>query len=152
YLRKQGKTPDRIASEWVRSPLVISSQDELNLIFDEKDSQIALAKTGVQEQRRIGAEIVRLARDLKPRLVANKARTKRLEELPSSVRSDLEKVHHLVAQFRRLQHAAPIWKAVLANHRKKSPVRERELVEKINRDLEARSIRMLAQLDEIAEN
>jgi hypothetical protein len=152
YLRKMGKTPDRVATEWTRSPLVLSSQDEINLMYDEKDSTTALGKSGVQEQRRIGEAIVKLAREIKPRLAAARKRSSHIEDLPPSLRGDLEKVHHLVAQFKRLQHAAPIWRAVLANYRRKAPVREHLLVEGINKDLDTRTVRMLAMLEEISEN
>jgi hypothetical protein len=152
FLRKAGKTPERIGSEWVRSPVVIASQDEINLIFDEKEAQTALGKAGVQEQKRIAEELVRRTRELVPRLVASRTRSRKLEDLPPTVRGDLQKVHRLVAQFRRLQHAAPIWQAVLGNYKKKAPVLEHHLVERINQDLEDRSLRMLAQLEEISEN
>ena len=51
YVRRaQGATvPDRVASEWVRSPLFISSQDELNLLFDESESTAMLGRTGARE-------------------------------------------------------------------------------------------------------
>src|SRR5581483_11132653 len=73
FLKKQGKTPERVASEWVRSPLMIADQDEVNLLFDEREATAALGRSGVLEQRRIGEAIVKLARDLKPRLVQNRA-------------------------------------------------------------------------------
>jgi hypothetical protein len=152
YLRKAGTTPQKIASEWVRSPLVISSQEELNLVFDERDSQLSLARSAVVEQRRIGNEIVRLARDLKPRLIAHKPRSGRSDDLPPTVRADLEKVYSFVAQFRRLQQAAPTWMAVLGNYKRKASSLEKVLMARINQDLENRSLRMLAQLEEVAEN
>ncbi|OFZ54891.1 MAG: hypothetical protein A2428_11745 [Bdellovibrionales bacterium RIFOXYC1_FULL_54_43] len=154
YLRKSQKdvAPERISSEWVRSPLFISHQDEINLLFDEKDFALGLGKSGAQEQNRLVNEILALIRDLKPRLHLAKMKQKPGEELPAKIRNDLTVLKRQMTRLRRLERAAPVWQVILKNHLKQSPVREGKLVAAINADLANRSRRMLAQLDEIGEN
>ena len=44
YLKKKFRVPDRIASEWLRSPVFVSGQDELNLLVDEKLAAVNLSR------------------------------------------------------------------------------------------------------------
>jgi tetratricopeptide (TPR) repeat protein len=152
FLKKQGDTPVRVASEWVRSPVFLANQDEINLLFDEKDSASSLNKWGSKEQNRIGQEILNNLKELKPAFYAARAKLKPGQDLPAKVRSSLQKLKQDVIAFRRMQKAAPIWKAVLANHQKQAPGIERRLAAEIQTDLKARTDRMLGQLEETAEN
>jgi hypothetical protein len=150
YLRKQGNTPVRVASEWVRSPLFLSNQDEINLLFDERDAASALTKFGSKEQNRLGLEILNNIKTLKPAFYAARAKLKPGQELPKEIREGLQKLKEDVIAFRRMQRAAPIWKAVLANHQKQAPGIEKKLTADIESDLKIRTDRMLTQLQEFA--
>jgi hypothetical protein len=152
FLKKQGEAPVRVASEWVRSPVFLANQDEINLLFDEKDSASGLQKWGSKEQNRIGQEILTNLKELKPAFYAARAKLKPGEELPSKVKNGLQKLKQDVIAFRRMQKAAPVWKAVLANHQKHAPGIERRLATEIQTDLKARTDRMITQLEETAEN
>jgi hypothetical protein len=152
FLKKEGDTPVRVASEWVRSPIFLSSQDEINLLFDEKDSAASLNKWGSKEQNRLGQEILTNLKELKPAFYAARAKLKPGEDLPVKVRNGLQKLKSDVIAFRRMQKAAPVWKAVLANHQRQAPGIERRLASDIQTDLKARTDRMLTQLEETAEN
>jgi hypothetical protein len=41
-LKTRRNVPDRVLTEWLRSPLFLASQDELNLLLDEKTAQLEL--------------------------------------------------------------------------------------------------------------
>lgn len=152
YLKKQGDTPPRIAGEWVRSPMFLSDQDEINLLFDERDSATSLQKWGSREQNRLALEILENLKNLKPAFYAAKAKMKVGDSLPSSVKRGIEKLKSDLIAFRRMQRAAPVWKSVLANHQKQAPGIEKRLASEINTDLFLRTHRMLSQLEETAEN
>jgi hypothetical protein len=144
--------PDRVASEWVRSPLFIASQDELNLLFDEQDSTVALGRSGAKEQSKIAAELVLRAKPLPARLKAAKAKMKEGDRLPTLLRDDLLALKEMILRYRRLQQGAPVWHTILANYKKTAKATEKKLVATINADLKSRSQRMIGQLDDIAEN
>jgi hypothetical protein len=152
YIKKTGTVPRAVASEWVRSPVFISSQGELNLLIDEKAASLSLSKAGSAQQDALVAQMLELLKDLQPRFAFAKKEAKEGEELPSQVVSDLRKLRKQLISFYRLRKAAPIWRTVLARHEQKAPqIRARRLAE-INRDLRDRTERMGTQIEEIAEN
>jgi hypothetical protein len=144
--------PDRVASEWVQSPLFISSQDELNLLFEEKVSTLALGKSGANEQLKLAEGLMLKARDLPKRLQEAKAKMKEGDHLPSLLMADMLELKDMILHYRRLQQGAPVWHTILANYHKTAPGIESKLLGTVNADLKARSQRMLDQLEEIAEN
>jgi hypothetical protein len=154
YVRKTPNlpVPDRVASEWVRSPLFISSQEELNLLFDEKESTLALGKSGAKEQSKLAEALVIKSKSLPKRLREAKAKMQEGDHLPSLLLADMLALKEMILHYRRLQQGAPVWHTILANYRKTAPATETKLMAGINADLKSRSQRMLAQLEEIAEN
>ena len=155
FIKKEpGKAlvPDRVASEWVRSPLFIASQGEINRLFEEKDSTVHVGKTGVVEQRRQVQEILTTARDLKPRFKLAKMKLKAGEQLPAPMLKEVAQLKRNVTHLRRLQAAAPTWKLMLTHHQSIAASLESKLLARINEDLTRTSVRMLTQLEEIAEN
>jgi hypothetical protein len=152
FLKKKSKVPDRIGTEWVRSPVFLSSQDELNLIFDEKDSSAALSKTGAREQKQMAEQILAFARELKPRYKLAKMKLQAGQSLPRGVLNDLASLKKQVVHLRRLQQGAPTFKKILANYSGHAGAIENRLIAGINQDLTQKNYRMLRQLEEIAEN
>jgi hypothetical protein len=153
YLKRQPvDVPDRVASEWLRSPLFISSQDEIDLIFDERDSTANLSHAGSHEQLVAAQKILDNLRDLKPKYKKAKASQKPGEPLPNPVVAQFDKLRDQLIHFHRLQQAAPFWKSVLTNYQAQIPKRQSGLYTNIEQDLKARTGKMYEQLDEIAEN
>jgi hypothetical protein len=144
--------PDRVASEWVRSPLFIASQDELNLLFDEQESTVALGKSGAREQAKIADALLLRAKPLPERLNAFKKKAKDGEGLPPLLKADLLALKEMIIGYRRLQQGAPVWHTILGNYKKVAKSTEKKLVDDVNSDLRNRSQRMRGQLEEIAEN
>jgi len=152
YIQKKGDVPDRIASEWIKSPLFLTSQDEINLLFEERDSTVSLGRSGAVEQRKVALELIKLARDLQPQVKIAKMKMKAGGELPSKIRGDLDTLRTLVSRYRRMQQAAPVWGTVLTNYKHQAPIIETKLVARVNKDLRTRTETMTEQLEEIAEN
>lgn len=146
------RVPDKVASEWVRSPLFISSQDEINLLFDEQDGTGKLGRSGSQEQTRAARQTVAQILETRPKLKLALSKRKPGEPLSKSLINELREIKSSLTYFRRVQNAAPVWRTLLANYQKQSPSIKSRLVAQINDDLKDRSQRMLAQLEEIAEN
>jgi tetratricopeptide (TPR) repeat protein len=144
--------PDRIASEWVRSPLFISSQDELNLLFDESEGTVALGHSGAIEQAKLAENVVQKAKTIPSRLRAAKAKMAAGDHLPDLLMADMLALKEMILHYRRLQQGAPVWHTILASYKKTAPSIKTRLISGINSDLKLRSGRMLAQLEEIAEN
>ncbi len=160
HIRKTGAVPPVIASEWVRSPLFISSQSELNLLIDEKDSSEKMTSAGGTEQLALAVQMTELLRELKPRFKFAKSEQARSlamrpespAPLASAVVSDLRKLRKQLISYHRLRKAAPIWKRVLASHKKRAPKLEQQLLASIRSDLSRRTDQMTGRLAEIADN
>jgi len=150
--RKPSDVPERVASEWVRSPLFISSQDEINLYFDERDASPRVSKAAAIEQRKVGQDILKKARELKPRLKVAKMKLKPGETLAANLLKSLADLKDEVVHWRRMQLAAPIWTTVSKRFLAGIPAHQGKLIAGINLDVKNRNLRMLTQLEEIAEN
>lgn len=152
FVRKKNAVPERIGGEWVRSPVFISTQDEINLIFEERDSTRTLAQSGASEQVRLGEKLLTFARDLKNRILEEKKKNKPDQGPSQKIKEDLAELRLELLHYRRLKSSAPAWKILLSNYTRKVPAMEAHLVNRINQDLSHRTGQMLAQLEEVAEN
>ena len=152
FLKKELKVPDRVGTEWVRSPIFISHQDEINLIFKEKTASESLGKSGSAEQKQLGASIKAMAAALKPKIKTARASLKPGQMLPKSIINDLVKLKEQMAHYRRVRTAAAPWHTILGNHNKNLPGLQKGLVTRMNKHLADKNIKMLSQIEEIAEN
>jgi hypothetical protein len=153
FIQKQEvNVPVRVASEWVRSPLFISHQEEINLLFDEKDAANQIGKIGSQEQAKLAQEIKEKARDLRAKIQEAKTSLKPGADLPPKLVKELALLRTQVSHYRRLRAAAPSWHQILANHVRRASGIEQKLVAEINTDLKTKNLLMFAQLEEILEN
>jgi tetratricopeptide (TPR) repeat protein len=150
--RKPVNVPERVASEWVRSPLFIASQDEINMYFDERDATPRLGKSAASEQRQMGQDILKKARELKPQLKIAKMKLKPGQTIPAYLVKDLADLKDEVVHWRRMQLAAPVWSVVSKNFLAGVPTHEGKLIAKINAEIKTKNLRMMTQLEEIAEN
>ena len=127
YLRKKKSNsgvPERVLSEWTRSPVFISDQGELNSLVDEKLALAKMSRLGSIETKKLSADIV------------------------ASNRPSRENV----LLYRKYRYAGAAWRAVLAAQERNALVLKKNLVSEISRDLAARSVRMFSQLQEIVDN
>ncbi|MCM2324269.1 MAG: hypothetical protein NDJ90_13510 [Oligoflexia bacterium] len=152
YLKRSGKTPAPVASEWIRSPLFIANQEELNLFIDEKAAAERVGKSGGAEQRLLGQEIVKSIQELRPRIRLARKKIGPEAPLPENVAAPLRALKGKLIRYRRLQSAAPVWRNILASHERQAEPSRVRLIAAVNADLKRRSYRMVDQLDEIMEN
>jgi tetratricopeptide (TPR) repeat protein len=153
YLKHEGDVPDRIAGEWIRSPVFISDQDEINLLFDEKVAATSMTSWGAKEQKSLTHELLKKIADVKPEFKKELAlREKQGKPFSSSLQSDLASIRDTLNSFRNLQRSAPVWRSVLKHHLQLTPVIEHRLMAEINANLKHRSEIMHDQLEDIAEN
>ena len=152
FLKRQGDVPDRIGTEWVRSPIFISSQEEINLLFQENQANLNLGKTGAAEMKKLGLNVHELVVAIKPAIKKERSRLKAGEHLSAGL---TEKIHILkeeITHYKRLRNAAATWHRILKNHNERVPVLKNALVQRINLDMKTRTAKMFAKLEDIAEN
>lgn len=144
--------PSLVANEWVRSPVFISHQDEINLLFDEKESMSKLPPSAIQEQKTLALEIRKNADDLKLKIREAKKRRKPGESWPKSVTDGLAQLKASMTSYKRLRDAAPVFQSIAKNFTQQSPGRQGRLLAMINKTIHNMNAKMNAQLEEIAEN
>src|SRR6185437_1754474 len=141
FIRRKSTIPDRVAGEWVRTPLFIASQDEVNALFDEKDALSKIAMTASSEQRGMAMQILQDARDLAPKYQIARMKLKAGEQLPSSILSALANLKQEVIHWRRFRRAAPVWLAVSHRFRGTIAPRQNQLVARINEQIKEDNVR-----------
>jgi len=152
FLKKTAKVPERIGSEWVRSPLFLSHQEEINLIFDEQETSLGVSRMGAREQSHLVQTLLDTIQEFKPRLKLARMQRQPGELLPPPILKGLEKIRKQVLHLRRLEQAAPVWRSIFSNYQRYFLDRKIKLIATINEDLKVRTDRAKIQLDEIAEN
>jgi hypothetical protein len=152
YLKHQSDVPERVASEWVRSSVFLSHQDEINLLFNEKTASSGLGRAAVKEQMQLGQEILKLAQEIQSDVKDARAEAGPDGQLPDLLHKKLVLLKNQLTHYKRLRRAAPTWLRIKSHHEKRSPVINHGLVVKIEADLQNRTVRMLRQLEDIAEN
>ncbi len=157
YIRKKADVPDRIASEWIRSPLFLETQGEMNLISDEKDAFENFPQAALREYQAMGQDILTFGRSIKERLQNAKAvragrRLASLDELPHPLLRDIAKFRAKVTHYKRFAQAALPWKKIAAKNLGHISALKRNLASTIETDLRNRTETMRLQLLEIAEN
>ena len=152
FLGKKSDVPNAIGTEWVRSPLFISSQDEINLLFDTRGSAKQFSASANAEQNKLAKSIVDDWRQLKYEIRDAKKHMKPGETLGSHLRDRIAELRYDIVVFQRIWNSAPIWASISEHHFQRSPSLERAIVKKINEDLSSRTLNLYTQIQEIAEN
>ena len=88
--KSEVKVPERIVSEWIRSPLFISRQEELNELFKIKNTAIELINSGKNQQRSTAVALLKFAKDLNHRYRLARVNLKPGESLPHTIQKDLQ--------------------------------------------------------------
>ena len=130
--------PDRVASEWMRSPLFIANQGGINLIFEENRAANAMGAMGQKEQALQAKMLLKATQDLRKKFPRDK--------------NDWIQLQSQVAHYRRLASAAPIWRNILGGYLRGVVGVRARLVDEIEQELTQLNARMLHQLVEVAEN
>jgi hypothetical protein len=153
YLKeKKTDAPDKIASEWTRSPHFIARQDEIRLQFLGAEAEKKAGAAAVEAQGRLARELLDLVRKLRPRYEKFLATSSPEDALPRALAQDVETLKTLVGRYRRLRASEAPWRAMLAFQAKRAPVNRQRLVSEIESELAALNLRMTLQLAEITEN
>jgi hypothetical protein len=144
--------PPIVASEWIRSPVFLSSQERINLIFKEKALIDQLSAQGKAEQKNLTLKLLADAKALEAKFRLAKIKLGENDRLPDSLLRNLEDLRERFIHFRRIKKAAPVWRTVLSHYQNAVPSIQTKMVNGISREISRLNLRMFAQLEEIAEN
>ena len=145
--RKRIPVPERVASEWVRSPVFISGQEELNLVVDEKQALKKSSSEAAREQKKMGQALRAQGKALRLEisLVTKGAFSPDLRKKLAAFRSDID-------HYRNFRRAAGPFRKIANGFELQAPKLAERLKSSIVTDFSRKNQRMLDTLDEIAEN
>lgn len=152
FIKKSGRVPAHVASEWIRSPLFLTRQAEINLLFSENNKTGQIYSSGGKEQRGLSLALIAKAQKLKRLIKEEQARSKPGTPLPPSLIARIEDFKEDLVHYKRFKRSAPFWKKITETQTQKAPSLQARLVASINADLRDLTQRMHIQLTEIAEN
>lgn len=156
YLRgTQSPVPPPILTEWARSSVFITHQDEINRYLDFEKEAGAFLRAQLEEGRRLGVEITELATNIRERLQKfreENRKKKSPDPLPHTLVADQKKLKDLKNLHAHLRTSNIEFKKVANQERTRIPGKKAALVAAINGDLLAKNQRMLSKLNSIVEN
>ncbi len=152
FLNFKNKIPERVGSEWIRSPVFITNQEEINLIGKEESLSLGLSNQVAKEQSETLLRISQKITELKPKIKEARARLPLWELLPKSLSVKLHQLKNEIQHYRRVKSAASPLGAMLGFQKKRNQTVSTRLIAEVNKDLKNRSTKMLRELEEIAEN
>lgn len=148
--------PVAVASEWIRSPIFISNQEIINLVFEEGKLSDSLSAQGKTEQRGLTVKLISSIRKLRKEFEQAKIRMKPGENvndrLSNATKQEMETVKNELIQLRHIKNAAPYWRKMLASYQARIPAIQTAAVTQVKQEIVRLNQRMLGQLDEISAN
>jgi len=152
FVEGSSEVPDKVATEWIRSPLFIARQDEINLIFKESKSKIQAEKKGHLTQTEMSKKLLKESKKLISQFNKYKADGYKNANLPQPFISDVSNLREDFIHFQRLRKAAPIWNRVVSSFDKTKVKRRNQLLDDINTDLRIITEKMMSSLVSTSEN
>lgn len=146
--KRKAQVPERVASEWVRSPVFIRRQEELNLIGRQRIRLSEESRLAIQEQKRLGQEIQLAAGPLLNEL----REAKRAKKTSAVLQKKVAEFRVRVGEYRDFRRASLGWRGIVQRFEPRMTHLEQTLKNQIQRDLASRSTRMLRILEDVAEN
>ncbi len=155
YLQgKQGKPeiPEKIMSEWIRSPLFQSYQEEINQLLGVSPRWKTQTKDARTEANLMRKNLILELRDfLKAERLA-RVRLAMGEELPAVIYNLAETCRSNLRHYQRYRLGITTTRAAVSNFAKNIPNLRNDRIARINAHFGEQNTRMLTLLEEIAEN
>lgn len=152
YEKKPKDIPKNVLTEWMRSPVFLTHQEELNLVLDEKKVLIDLIKLQREKYRDLRKQVKESTEEINEEIREAKEKKISPRQYPEELKLKIAGAKWNLAQLKRLKTLSETLKRYTLNYRRQAPGIARNLVRRINVDLASLNIRMLKRLKELAEN
>lgn len=154
--KKKTDLPDKVLTEWLKTPVFIANQREINLIIDENTSSKKIIQMASSEIKKEGELITLKAQDLMNQIKTFRSRQTTyqvgIESLPRPLQEEITDFRDRITHYRRYRAAAAPWKKITTHAASVAAAKRNKLIAQIETTLRSHSRRMLTQIQEIAEN
>ncbi len=152
------QVPMPVMSEWLRSPVFISHQEELNLLLDEPSISRQLRVEQRKEIRELAKQAREMTVKINKKLKEHKEENARLKKekkpptpVPAEVKQQLAEVKRARHYFKQFKAAMLSFDQIVKNRAKLIEARRKQLLSVVEWDLANRNVRMLSRLRELIE-
>lgn len=152
YLKGSVDVPEKVVSEWIRSPLFLSSQSEINLLIDENNRGKKFSETAQTEQVGRAKKLLAELRKLRTDYQKAKILLEPGESISTKIINRLYRYRDQMKHFYRLRAAAPFWNKLLKVDQMRGERLRERLIHQINNEFMRANLRMVQNLDFVAEN
>jgi tetratricopeptide (TPR) repeat protein len=150
--KKQSTTPPKIISEWIKSPIFIVRQTEINELIDQPKRIDLFSNKSQAEREQLTKDFIDNSKQFVKELKVAKLRLKPGQDLNPDWGSRHRELKKKIRELSRFFRAQKIWKNISKNYVSRIPKIRTSLVNKINKELKVRNAALLVRLEEIREN
>ena len=151
-IKKQSDVPVKVATEWIKSPIFLTRQSELNQLITHPQQLKDTRKKAIFEQGQLTAQFMQNTQKFIKEVRVAKLKLKTGEELDGSFSERFFQLRHDLRNLTRYYRASKIWKNLAHKYESKIPSYRTELVELVDQDLKKRNGQLLSLLNKIHEN
>ncbi len=150
-VRKQSDVPFIVSGEWIRSPLFISRQTEINLAIAEISQHQTLVSQADKDMAALSKEVLDQAKLIEQELQKNKNQDAD-SPLPEQLAEQLRELKSQLQVVNRYVQAFNVLKKLAHQQKKRANDAQTSSIAAIEKSLQAITERMYIQLQEIADN
>lgn len=146
------KVPDEVGTEWIRSPLFLSNQKELNLTYQEVRTLKKVNRTIVRDRVRFAKTLLKKVYALKKDYRLAKIRLKPGQRIPQELTDRLSHIQVQYRDYKRMRAATPFWFRFTEYQSKKNLKTRSTLISQVNQEVATINRRLRQKLRSVSEN
>jgi hypothetical protein len=151
-LRHEEKVPFRISGEWVRSPVFLNRQSEINEMIKQDAYMVEAEIVAKRAQKQMAIDLLKVVASIKKNISIFKKANPDKDMFSSDINLSLDELRAGLEDYDTLRRAAPPWKSLKKGNAEMASVRRKELVGDINSWIKTMNQQMLYQLADVVEN
>lgn len=151
-LKKEEKVPFRISGEWIRSPLFLNRQSEINEMIKQDSYMVDAEVVAKKAQKQMAVDLLKVVASIKKNIAQFKKLNPDKDLFSNDINSSLDDLRAGLEDYDTLRRAAPPWKSLKKGNTELATSRRKELVADINSAIKNMNQQMLYQLADVVEN
>ena len=151
----QGKVPgvpNKLATEWIRSPEFLTRQKEINTLLGEPKRVEEIEANAQAEQTKLTVAFLNRAGQFLKEYRVAQLKLKPGEEIPKEFPDRYTVLKKDMRKLSRFYKASRTWKTLARAYEKKIPALKLEMVARVNHDFKAKNEKLLSLLNKVKDN
>jgi tetratricopeptide (TPR) repeat protein len=150
-LKKEEKVPFRISGEWIRSPIFLNRQQEINEMIKQDDYMVQAEILAKKSQKLMAVDLLKIVASVKKSIAIYRKANPDKDIFNNEINNSLDDLRAGLEDYDTLRSAAPPWKRLRKGNTEMATARRKELVNDINTWIKTLNQQMLYQLADVVE-